>query len=67
MSNFTKFHPVAAKLIYVDRHTQTDMMKLKGVFCDYVNTPKNQFHLLFYGRKMWRPIVTEEHVIFTPT
>jgi len=69
MSNFTKIHPVAAELIHVDRHTdrQTDMMKLKGVFCDYLNTPKNQFHLLFYGCKTWHPIVMEKRVIFTPT
>ena len=57
---------MGAKLIHADRHTLTDMMKLKGVFCDYVNTPKNQFHLLFYGCKMWYPIVTKEHVIFYP-
>jgi hypothetical protein len=67
MSNFTKTHPVGDELILVDRHMQTDMMKLQGVFSDYVNTPKNQLHLLFYGRKMWYPIVTEEHGISNQT
>jgi hypothetical protein len=67
MSNFTKTHAVGDKLILVDRNTQIDMMKLQGDFWDYVNTPKNQQHLLFYGHKMWYPIVMEEPVISTQT
>jgi len=35
-TNFSKIHPVEAELISADRQTDSNKMRLIGVFCDYM-------------------------------